>query len=392
MNRYGHAALGELCNVRIGRTPRRNNPRFWGGPHPWATIRDLDGSTLKATAQGITDAALDEVMPEPVEPNTLLFSFKLSIGKMAFAGRRMHHNEAIAALPVRNSDVLDREFLFYALKAKTYDEGSNHAVLGKVLNKRKVEEIEIPLPPLDEQRRIVGILNRAAKIERLRAQAQALMGEFIPALFIKMFGDPVENPMGWQSRQLGDLIRGFQGGRNLRAGNGTSEYMILKVSAVTDGTFKPSESKPAPDDYVPPTDHIVRTGDLLISRANTSALVGASAMVENCSQCLLLPDKIWRFVWHDNSRVAPTYLHHYLKASSTRSMLSGMATGTSSSMKNISQAKLKTLPVLVPPLDLQRQFAILVETARSTVAVAESGSGTTSELSASLIFRLLADS
>ena len=82
MNRYAFAPLADLCNVSIGRTPRRSVPRFWNGPHPWATIRDLDGGTLMSTAQGITDSAITEVMPEPVEPNTLLFSFKLSIGKM----------------------------------------------------------------------------------------------------------------------------------------------------------------------------------------------------------------------------------------------------------------------------------------------------------------------
>ena len=56
--------------------------------------------------------------------------------------------------------------------------------------------LPVPLPPLAEQRRIVGILNRAAKIERLRARAQERLREFIPALFVEMFGDPATNPKG----------------------------------------------------------------------------------------------------------------------------------------------------------------------------------------------------
>ena len=78
--------------------------------------------------------------------------------------------------------------------------------------------LPVPLPPLDEQRQIVGILNRAAKIERLRAQAADRLREFIPALFVKMFGDPVENPMGWIVEPLGNLVErglnrpGFVGG------------------------------------------------------------------------------------------------------------------------------------------------------------------------------------
>ena len=63
----------------------------------------------------------------------------------------------------------------------------------------------IPLPPLEEQRRIVDILNRAARIEALRARAAERLREFVPALFVKMFGDPVENPNGWHSKKLGSL-------------------------------------------------------------------------------------------------------------------------------------------------------------------------------------------
>lgn len=391
MNRHPYAALGDLCDVSIGRTPRRSEPRYWGGPHPWATIRDLDGGTLTATGQGITDFAISEVMPKPVEPNTLLFSFKLSIGKMAFAGKPMHHNEAIAALPIRNPDVLDSEFLFYALKARTHDETSNHAVLGKVLNKRKVEEIEILLPPLDEQRRIVGILHKVAKIEKLRAQATESLREFMPALFIKVFGDPAENPMGWDVRLLGDLIHGIQGGKNVQAGSGESEFRILKVSAVTDGIFDPSKSKPAPDDYIAPKDHFVRSGDLLISRANTSLLVGASALVEDEAENVLLPDKIWRLVWRSNSAIEPSYLHSFLNTLSIRATLSAMATGTSGSMKNITKSKLQRLQILVPPLSVQRGYANAAMIARSISSRSRSFSMEASALMSSLMDRFLRD-
>ena len=63
----------------------------------------------------------------------------------------------------------------------------------------------VPLPPLDEQRRIVDILNRAARIETLRTRAAERLREFGPALFVKMFGDPIENPMGWLREELGSL-------------------------------------------------------------------------------------------------------------------------------------------------------------------------------------------
>ena len=149
-------------------------------------------------------------------------------------------------------------------------------------------------------------------------------------------------------------------------------------------------SKPSPDNYVAPSHHHVRVGDLLISRANgTPAYVGATAMVEHEVPGILLPDKLLRFVWREDSLVEPRFVHGLLQTPAMRNVIREMASGIS--MKNISQAKLKTLPVLVPPLDLQRRYTQLVETARSAVAVAAAGSKTTSEFSASLMSYLLGD-
>ena len=74
--------LRELCDVRIGRTPRRDEPRFWGGNAVWVTIRELNGGEITSSKETVSDAAVRECMPEPVPVGTLLFSFKLSIGKM----------------------------------------------------------------------------------------------------------------------------------------------------------------------------------------------------------------------------------------------------------------------------------------------------------------------
>ena len=270
MTRYGMEALGQLCDVSIGRTPRRSESRFWGGPYPWATIRDLDGGTLFSTGEGITDAALDEVMPRPVEPGTLLFSFKLSIGRMGFAGRAMHHNEAIAALPVRDPNVLDREFLFYALRATTHEEGANHAVLGKVLNKRKVEQIKIPVPPLDEQRRIVAILNRAARIERLRSQAAERLREFVPALFVRMFGDPVDNPMQWPKDDLGGLVEEFRYGTSGKCSTEErpGDLPVLRIPNVVGGVINWDDLKFRSFDGREAESLRLRMGDVLFVRTN----------------------------------------------------------------------------------------------------------------------------
>ena len=75
----------------------------------------------------------------------------------------------------------------------------------KHLSSKQILKIEIPLPPLSEQRRIVDILNRANGIRRFRWEAQKKARQVIPALFMEMFGDPQRNPKGWPGRPLGDI-------------------------------------------------------------------------------------------------------------------------------------------------------------------------------------------
>jgi len=237
----------------------------------------------------------------------------------------------------------------------------------------ELKKLTIPLPPLDEQRRIVDILKRADSIRRLRKQALETTRELIPALFVDMFGDPATNPKGWEILSLGKIVAGLEGGKNIQAGEDspTNPFRILKVSAVTSGYFRPEEAKPAPDDYRPPAHHFVRKGDLLFSRANTVELVGATALVEADYPNLLLPDKLWRFVWLKPSPVLSAYLQHFLQSRHVRQELGRLATGTSDSMRNISQAKLKTLPVPVPPLDRQQEFEGKCADVRALIAQQE---------------------
>ena len=143
MKRWPTKLLGELCDVRIGRTPRRDEPRFWGGDAVWVTIRELNGGEIKSSKESVSEAAVRECMPEPVPTGTLLFSFKLSIGKMAVAGCPLYTNEAIAALPIRKPHELSREFLRFALLRESHEGSANNAVLGKVLNKEKVQQLSI---------------------------------------------------------------------------------------------------------------------------------------------------------------------------------------------------------------------------------------------------------
>lgn len=156
--------LGDVCEISIGKTPARKNPEYWGKGHPWLSIRDMNqGRSLSATAEQITDLAVRETSPRLCEPGTVLFSFKLSIGKVGIAQIPLYTNEAIAAFVPLEAKTLLNEYLFHALQYFGSNLEGQRAVMGQTLNKASLSQITIPLPPLDEQRRIAAILDAVAE-------------------------------------------------------------------------------------------------------------------------------------------------------------------------------------------------------------------------------------
>lgn len=228
--------------------------------------------------------------------------------------------------------------------------------------------LTMPLPPLPEQERIVRILDEAEALRRLRAKTEQRTAEGITSLFHSMFGDPIGNPKQWPFVKVSDFVERFQAGRSVApSGNemSASTNRILKVSAVTWGQFSPEESKPVPESYLPPSEHFVRLGDLLFSRANTTELVGATVLVEHAPSNLLLPDKLWRLIWKDPKTIEPRFILAVFQHPSMRRELGNRATGTGGSMKNISMEKLMAIKIPWPPLAQQRAFAARVTEIRT---------------------------
>lgn len=228
------------------------------------------------------------------------------------------------------------------------------------LGKSDLSNLSLPAISINEQRRIVTILDKADGLRRKRKRALYLFDSLSQSIFMEMFGDLVE-ARNFARGTVSDWVADFETGKNLAPDPDARQrdgYRVLKVSAVTTGAFLPSEAKPLPSNYKPPASHVVRQGDLLFSRANTAALIGATAYVESTYEKLVLPDKIWRFVWREGNTPNPRFIHALFSTPSFRRQLSKRATGTSGSMKNISKAKVLGLEVGLPNRDQQDQFAV----------------------------------
>lgn len=173
--------LGEICDIVIGRTPRRNNHEYWGNGHTWVSIADLNGNIVESSRDEITDTGVANSNVKLVEPGTILMSFKLTIGKLGIAGKRLYTNEAIAALPLKNEwkHKIERNFIFQSLHIVPLTQEADLAVKGKTLNKEKLARLLVPVPfPNDAglsyaiQHRIVSRLE--SLLAELRGDRQLL--------------------------------------------------------------------------------------------------------------------------------------------------------------------------------------------------------------------------
>jgi len=182
-----------------------------------------------------------------------------------------------------------------------------------------------------------------------------------------------EIPEGWAVTTIGATLRGIVPGRSLNASSepaGPGRWGVLKVSAVGHGEFVPVENKELDRGFAVPPQYRVKAGDILITRANTAALVGACCRVPPGSYELMLCDKTLRL--EPGPGIEATFLMHVLGSPQARTYFARVATGSSASMKNISQKKIRALPVALPPLNEQRTIAGRLDEASRMNATNES--------------------
>ena len=265
--------------------------------------------------------------------------------------------------------MLDKKFLFYYLSSLHIES------VGYSRHFKFLKENVVPVPPLAEQKRIAAILNKADAIRRKRQQAIQLADDFLRAVFLEMFGDPVTNPKGWEVKPLKDVLKSISSGWSA---NGDSrpceegELGVLKISAVTSGTFIPTENKAVQVSDIPSSKKLVfpKKGDMLFSRANTRELVAASCIVIEDSPNTFLPDKLW-LIKTDESQLLPEFLNYLLKTPGFKEKLTSQATGSSGSMLNISMGKFEQTECLVPAIDLQHIFKNLYWKLQETMSCFE---------------------
>lgn len=386
--------LGDIAKVVAG-DPAPQDPGAFAADGPlFVRMQDVG---LHHVNRALTSSA-DRLCSNWLERNRLrVFPKDSVLIPKSGASVNLNHRAKLAtdahvvshlAVVMPDKEKVDPDYLFWW--SVRYDPRAQAQVTSlPSLKLSTLREALVPLPPLDEQRRIVGILNRAAKIELLRAKAQELLREFVPALFVKMFGDPVENPMAWPTERLGHVIKnGPQNGLYKPKSAYGSGTLILRIDGFYDGSVTdPASWKRLRLDDTTLNKYMLMEDDIVINRVNSRPFLGKSAVIPKIREPAVFESNMMR-MRIDANRMLPHFLISMLQLETVRNSLNRNAKDAIN-QSSINQTDVRGLLVIVPPLHLQHQYAQALSVMRSILAVAQFGDRIALELSTALLSRLL---
>ena len=361
--------LKDIFDLQMGKTPSRSNLEYWNTTdYKWISIADLSKTSkyIFETKEYLSKSAIKDSGIKVIPASTVVMSFKLSIGKTAITKEDMYSNEAIMAFKDKHVINILPEYIFYLFKYKNWEEGSNKAVMGKTLNKATLSEIEVEICSIEKQRQIVSILNKIMSVVDGRKQELQLLDALIKARFVEMFGDPIQNPKGWEVVTIGDIVTEVRYGTSKPAVEG-GKYPYLRMNNLTaDGHLDLNDLKyiDIPDDEIEKC--VVRKGDVLFNRTNSIELVGKTAVFD-LPEDMIIAGYIIRV--RLTEKMLPEVLSQYMNLEALKGILRGMAKGAVN-QANINAQELQSIKVYIPEMELQKQFVKMKEQIyKSKVAV-----------------------
>ena len=349
--------INEFCEINIGKTPSRNNSNYWGTGSSWLSIADINKKYIHDTKEEITNKAIQDCNMKKVLKNTVVMSFKLSIGKIAILKKDMYTNEAIANFPIKDERKITSEYLYYALRTINFT-NTDRAVMGATLNKAKLNELEIPYCSIEIQNKIVKVLNKAQRLINERKEQIESLDNLVKSKFIEMFGDPLKNTKGWNKGKIEDIIVKAQYGTSNKANEKSGKYKIIRMCNITyNGQLDFSDMKYIDLPEKEKKKYLVYKGEVLFNRTNSKELVGKTAVFKE-NEPMSYAGYLIKII--PNEKANGEFISAYMNTKYIKEKLFNMAKNIVG-MANINAEELKKIDIYIPPIELQNQFADFVK-------------------------------
>jgi len=345
--------LKEIFDLQMGKTPARNNDKYWNSKdYKWISIADLTSTDkyINNTKEYISQSAVTESGIKIIPANTVVMSFKLSIGKTAILSEDMYSNEAIMAFHDKHVVELLPEYIYYLIKAKNWNCGSNRAVMGQTLNKATLSEIEVDVHTIDEQRKIVKLMSSIEKVIDNRKEQLQKLGDITRARFVEMFVSK-----NYPREELDNLSygKGEYGAQSASVEYNSSRPRYVRITDIKeDGSLNDDVvcSANVEDDEL----YKLEYGDFCFARMG--ATVGKTYAYRGGNQ--IFAGYLIRYKLNLN-RIIPEYLYEFTRLHEYRNWVSLNQSGAA--QPGINAKKYGSLRIPVAPLEEQRVFATFVE-------------------------------
>lgn len=349
--------LGELAEIVSGSTPKTNVPAYWNGDIPWVTPADLarlDGHYIGDTPRKLTPLGLRTSGAKLLPIGSVLFSSRAPIGHVAVTQIPMATNQGFKSF-LTDPTKLEPKYLYWWLRSNTdLLQSLGVGATFKEVSKAIVARVKIPVPPLQEQRRIAAILDQTDALRAARRTTLSDLDDLALSEFNHLFGEPLASKSRWPIRRLQEVAS--------KISDGTHHSPPIVPSGVPYITAKHLKSHgldfEASPWYVSEDSHRAiyarcdpKLGDVLYIK--DGATTGLAAVNRYDFEFSMLSSLA--LIRPNDAALTPEYLSHWLNHSNVRRHLLGGMSGAA--IKRLTLAKIKMFEVPVPPLPLQRAFA-----------------------------------
>ncbi len=367
--------------VRLGDVIAEARPGFASGSDVSDGIAQLRMNNLTRDGKLDWSKVRRVDLPKKVDhlllaPGDVLFNATNSpdlVGKTAFFDG-FHEpitfsNHFLRLRPIQEK--LDGKFLAHWMH-KQFESGAFQRMCKQWVNQATVSRdlllsLDFPLPPLDEQQRIAAILDQAEKLRAMRRVAIDLLDQLPQAIFLEQFGDPVSNPHGWASGTLSEIALQITDGEHQTPKRQALGIKLLSARNVKDGYLDFSDVDHVSDDEYARISKRCdpKRGDILISCSGTIGRVAPVAVDEPLSlvrSAALVRPKL--------AVIDTPFLVEVLRTPALRRRMVQRA--NASSQANLFQNQIRELPVILPPIKLQHEFGVRIESIRRSKVVHQS--------------------
>lgn len=338
-----------------GGTPSKAVAEYFDGDIPWITSADITGPIASHARSFITDEAVRRSAVNMVAAGTVLLVTRTGVGKVAVAAKELCFSQDITAL-IPDGKKLDAGYLVHFLRTqKEHFMGNARGATIQGITRSVVSDLSIPLPPLPEQRHVAAILDQADALRTKRREALTLLDSLTQSIFIEMFGDERIQAGRWPVARFEEIVRESRIGlvRGSQELDEANPYPYLRMNAITregDLRLEGALLAQATDEEVDV--YRLQRGDFLFNTRNSRELVGKTALFRS-DELYLFNNNLMRVRFTDAA--SPQYVQAAFKTQFIQGELEVRKSGTTN-VYAVYYKDLRTLPVPLPPIQLQEKF------------------------------------